>query len=167
MPDPTRNTGYIVRGKLPQGARIEGHQIQPITAPDKEQLPPAEVMARAFALMQRHMYEINKKAVDETQVFDMYLTQTLMAESELSITLQPSYEFTERIESVIITGPAGACTLQLGDREWSLVIPASGIIVIAPVAIYLGRNDTRMLTGSSSGNYALELMGHADRRWST
>jgi hypothetical protein len=66
---------------------------------------------------------------------------------------------------VLITGPTGGISVQLGDRVWNLTIPATGVIVIAPVAILLGRSDVRQLTATTPGEYTLELMGHADDRY--
>lgn len=55
-------------------------------------------------------------------------------------------------------------TLQLGDRVWSLTMPASGVLIIAPIAVMLQRSDLRQLTVSAPGEYSLELMGYADTR---
>jgi hypothetical protein len=88
------------------------------------------------------------------------------AGSSASLTVQPTYEYMpEKIEAIIITGPVGSINLQLGDRLWALTIPASGILVIAPIAIMLGRSDARILTSGTPGPYTLELCGIADRRF--
>lgn len=67
------------------------------------------------------------------------------------------------------TGPqltaASGFTLQLGDRTWSLTLPATGFLVIgAPIGLILARNDVRQLTTLISGQWTLELMGHCDDR---
>jgi hypothetical protein len=72
----------------------------------------------------------------------------------------------EKIESIIVSGPAAAAaTLTLGDRQMPLIMPASGIVVIAPVAILLGRNDVRQLASAVPGIWFVELMGIADKRF--
>jgi hypothetical protein len=83
------------------------------------------------------------------------------------ISLMATYDFMpERIEAVIVTGPpASVITLQLGDRTWNLVIPAAGVLPIAPLGIILGRSDVRQLTAAVSGQYTLELMGYGQRRF--
>jgi len=89
------------------------------------------------------------------------------AASSVSVTVQPTYDFMpEKITSVIVTGPTGVVSLKLGDRIWALTIPATGILVIAPLALLLGRSDDRILTPAAPGVYTLELMGYADRRFS-
>jgi hypothetical protein len=83
------------------------------------------------------------------------------------LSLTPTYEYMpERIESVIITGPPSSIIIvQLGDRTWNLVIPASGVLPIAPLGVILGRSDIRQLTAASSGQYTMELMGYGQRRF--
>lgn len=53
-------------------------------------------------------------------------------------------------------------TLQLGKRAWQMLLPPTGILVIAPVAVKLGRSDTRQLIGSIPGDWSFELMGYAE-----
>jgi len=90
------------------------------------------------------------------------------AGSSASVVVQPTYEYMpERIESIVITGPTGAVSLAIGDRIWPLTIPASGILVIAPLSLLLSRTDARILTPASAGVFTLELMGFADRRYKT
>jgi len=55
--------------------------------------------------------------------------------------------------------------LKLGKRAWSLELPSSGILVIAPVCINLDRNADRSLTASVPGDWSVELMGYADVRY--
>lgn len=85
------------------------------------------------------------------------------------VNLMPTYDFMpERIESVIITGPPAAqITVQLGDRVWNLVIPAAGVLPIAPLGVILGRSDPRTLTAQSAGQFTMELMGYGQRRFDT
>lgn len=55
-------------------------------------------------------------------------------------------------------------TLQLGDRTWNLSLPPTGILTIAPVKLFLGRNSNRVLSSPVAGDWGLELMGRADVR---
>jgi hypothetical protein len=55
-------------------------------------------------------------------------------------------------------------TLQLGDRFWNLVIPATGILEISPKRLMLAPYHQRILTATFPGQYALELLGYADVR---
>jgi len=56
-------------------------------------------------------------------------------------------------------------TLRLGGRTWSLSLPQTGVLVIAPVGILLDRTDERNLTSVFSGDWSLELIGYADARY--
>jgi hypothetical protein len=99
---------------------------------------------------------------------DEYQTAPITgAASESTLTVQPTYEMmNEKIVGVIVNGPPStSITIQLGDRQWPVVIPASGILVIAPIALILGRNDDRKIIAQTPGNYFLELMGYADARF--
>lgn len=156
---------HIPRPK--ENQRINIRQVQGITAEDAERPTAGEYMAKALIAIQRHLQDIVKKQIDETKVFDEYQSVGSVPISAGSLLIQPTYEYTERVESIIIVGPAGVVTLQLGDRFWSLTIPAAGFLILAPVAVYLGRDDTRQLTAGTPGAYSLELMGRADTRWST
>jgi hypothetical protein len=53
-------------------------------------------------------------------------------------------------------------TLKLGKRAWNLLLPASGVLVIAPVAIKLSRSDDRYLIAPTPGDWSMELMGYAE-----
>lgn len=71
------------------------------------------------------------------------------------------------IANVAATATSTPFTLVLGKRSWNLNLPPSGILVIAPVKFSLGRNDTRLLTSATAGDWGLELSGYADvtYRW--
>lgn len=120
----------------------------------------------ALALVHLHeqLGEAAKLLEDKSRPVDTYRPQSLIADSETVITVLPAFEINEVIESIIVSGPPSAVTLQLGDRVWPLTIPASGILVIAPIALRLGRNDTRQLVAAVAGDYTFELMGYADNR---
>jgi hypothetical protein len=152
------------RAGFQPGADIGIREPIPLTAPGEK--TPAEYMAEALIELRDNLKAVVKMAGDATKVFDQYQPQTLLAESETTITLQPSWEYTERVESLLITGPAAATvTVQLGDRVWPLIIGVSGYIYFDKLGVLLGRSDVRQLTASVPGNYSFELMGHADNRW--
>lgn len=54
-------------------------------------------------------------------------------------------------------------TLLLGDRQWNLTLPSTGILAI-PCKLLLDRNSNRILQSTFPGNWGLELMGTADVR---
>ncbi len=56
-------------------------------------------------------------------------------------------------------------TLKLGRRVWSLLLPATGIMVISPVAISLSRSSDRLLTSPVAGDWSLELLGRTDTKY--
>jgi hypothetical protein len=110
--------------------------------------------------------DMRRIAEDRSRPVDEYNTQTLVGTSVSTLQVNPQFDtMPERIESVLITGPAGACNLQLGDRNWALTIPASGILLISPVSLLLNRNDNRIISSATPGAYFLELMGWADERY--
>lgn len=53
-------------------------------------------------------------------------------------------------------------TLVLGRRTWSLALPSTGILVISPIKMSLAESNTRQLTSSIAGDWAVELMGITD-----
>jgi hypothetical protein len=164
------NTGYLPpNGRIPAGSKLAapiftrdpGKPIDPVY----EQKAVFSFLAAGIHSMVKQLGDLARQVENRSFVVDEYQIQGSLGTTESVVTVQPIYEFKpEKIESIIITGPAGAVTLQLGDRLWNLTIPATGVIVIAPVAILLGRNDLRQLSGAP-GNYSLELMGIADERF--
>lgn len=145
--------------------RIFGRQVPEVQAPDIDQAP-NQYIVKGLLKLHEQMQNIARQADDRSREVDEYRVQTLVPDSELTVTVQPQYDqISERIESVLVTGPPGAVSLQLGDRTWALTIPATGILVIAPVSIVLNRNDYRILTSATPGDFSLELMGWADERY--
>lgn len=138
--------------------------------PEQVEVPPIEkeplrYMALALVHLKEQMGALAKMIEDRSHPFDIYQPQTLIPESNNTITLQASYEMTERVTSILITGPAAAnVVLQLGDRVWNLIIGVSGYINLGNLDLILSRSDTRQLTATVAGDYMLELMGHADDR---
>lgn len=157
-----------LNGKLPNGAQL-GEPIftrQPNKPFDTDQQKTVfEYLAVGMHAMISQLGDLARQVDNRSRVVDEYQVQSSTVAAESVVTVQPIFDFVpEKIESVIITGPPGNITLQLGDRFWNLTIPATGVIVIAPVGILLNRNDLRQLTGTS-GSYSLELMGIADERF--
>lgn len=158
------------RSKLPSDAVIHPRSAanDPIRAEDAEEQTATEYLMSGFRQLQEALGEVARQTENRGNLVDEYNIGSITAAvSESTVSVMPTYEMMpEKIESVIIAGPpATAVTLTLGDRQLPLVIPATGILVIAPIAAVLGRNDARQLTSATPGMYFLELMGVADRRF--
>lgn len=153
-------------GRISGSAVLHTRNAMQQPVPDTEPEPDTKFQLIAMERIRREMEGIRRKIADITRPVDEYVSQTLLGSSESFLEVLPQFDtLNERIESVIVTGPAGLVTVQVGDREWSLTIPASGILVIAPVSLLLARNDRRTVTSATPGNYGLELMGWADERY--
>lgn len=156
----------VLHRKLPaEGARIiTRNPLQPQTSDKEEQ---AEDAVTLGLIHLREALEVVGRLIENrADLVDEYVPGGTGVATTAQLTVPPDYEFApEKIESIIIVGPAGAITLTLGDRSWPLTIPASGILVIAPVAILLSRTDIRQVSAAAPGNYSLELMGIADKRF--
>jgi len=110
--------------------------------------------------------DLSDLITDVSRRVDEYQAQGLTPDVEQQISLSADYEVDEIITSVIVTGPpAGTATLNLGRRAWAIVMPASGVLVISPIQMSLGRNDIRQLNATAPGAWTLELMGYADVRY--
>lgn len=121
-------------------------------------------IALALVHLKEQLASAAKQLQDRARPVDSYRVQTLIPDAESTVTVQPAYEGVERITSILVTGPPGPVTIQLGDRVWPVIIPATQILVIAPVQIELGRNDVRQLTAGTPGDFNMEIMGFADTR---
>jgi hypothetical protein len=156
--------------KLPPGASIRVRDKEtPIRTEDVEELSP-EFLARGLLDLREALGEIARQVENKGFPVDEYNTCTITgAASESTLTVQPTYEYMpEKIMSVLVCGPAAASVIvTLGDRQWPIIIPAAGIIPIGPIACIIGRSEPRSLTSTTPGNYFLELMGYADRRFHT
>jgi hypothetical protein len=161
-----RSDGLIHR-KLPPDSRISTRQPVDYRTADAEQ--ESETFEQlGLRDLREELKNIARKIENVGNPVDEYNSASVSgAGSSAVLTVQPTYEFMpEKITAIIVTGPTGVIKLQLGDRIWSLTIPAAGILVIAPVAIMLSRTDDRILTPQTPGAYTLELCGIADRRFS-
>lgn len=138
-------------------------QPEPIGVTDIESQP-QKYIALALVHLRNEMAKLAVQIEDRSRIVDEYQPQEITGEAFTTISIQPQWETEERITSIIITGPPGNVTVQLGDRIWPLTIPATGILVIAPIIVLLGRNDIRQITASTPGQYGLELSGYCDTR---
>ena len=141
---------------------------EPVTVPDIEMEPGQKFQLVALARIERALETIARKLVSQSKFVDEYSTVGgYTGISTANVEVQPQFDtMNELITSVLVTGPVSvAFTLQLGDRNWSLSTDARGLAVIAPVSLMLGRNDRRLLTSITAGNWTLELMGNADERY--
>lgn len=154
---------HIIRPKIQPGGEEHLRQPTKVEVPNIEQ-EPMKYIALALVHLRNAFTKVPKMLEDASRPVDEYRNQTLLADSETNIRVLPQYECAELIRSVLITGPTGAVTLQLGTRIWNLTIPASGFILISPLWLQLGRDEDRILTAQTPGQFTLELMGHADER---
>ncbi len=151
---------YVPRAVRP-GTHIR--QPEPITVKDIEDKP-LKFIALALSALQRQFRRVATSIEDRSMAVDEYQSQTPTGPVTNTLTIQPQYETNERITSILVVGPAGACTVTLGDRVMPLTIPASGFLLIAPVSMFIGRDDLRQLTTSAPGQINLILGGYADTR---
>jgi hypothetical protein len=158
-------TNYQTQVPRGQKKHVIEHLRQPegIEVPDIEHNP-VKYFSLALVHLRNVLARIPVMIEDHSRPVDEYRVQTLTPEATSSMTVQPQWETAEIITSIVIIGPAGAVTVQLGDRTWNLTIPAAGILVIAPIALILGRSDNRILSSATPGEYNMELMGYADTR---
>jgi hypothetical protein len=165
VPQPVQSEGGYGAQYVPRRAKPDIPVRQP-TGPGVSDIEsqPQKYTALALIHLRNEMARLAVQIEDRSRPVNEYQPQEIVGELETTITVQPQWETTERITSIILTGPAGPVTLQLGDRIWPLTIPATGIIVISPISIFLGRNDTRTLTAATPGQYGLELSGYCDSR---
>jgi len=141
------------------------HTVDP-RIPDHEISIAPGYLAESFDQLRREIRAVANLLASAARRVDMYRVQTLAADSESNVTLLAQYDMRELITSILITGPAAATfTIKLGSRVWStLVMPATGFMVIAPVAIQLDTSSDRQLIAGSAGDWSMELMGTADVR---
>jgi len=158
----------IVHQRLPPGTSFPVRdKDEPIGTENVEQISP-EFIRSGLLRLQEALGTLARLTENRGNPVDEYNTVPITgAASESTLTVLPTYEMMpEKIVGVIVNGPPStSITVQLGDRLWPVVIPATGILVIAPIALILGRNDDRKIIAQTPGNYFLELMGYADARF--
>lgn len=153
---------------MQHGTVLPTRKAPVVEVPYEEVEPSTKYLLTALARIHRALQGIARQAEDLTRPVDEYqIVGGYTGVGDSLVETQPQFDtMNERIESIIITGPVTTVfTLQLGDRNWSMSTDATGKVIIAPVAILLGRNDRRLLTSATAGNWTLELMGHADKRF--
>lgn len=156
----------IPRPKTPRTDRIPLRETTGISAKDIEH-EPMKYTALALIHLRDQIGRIAQMAVDHSQPVDEYQVQELQSQTinENILEVMPQYETPEIIEGIIFTGPgASPFNVQLGDRYWTLVMPNNQFLYMGPLVLCLSRNDRRVLTGGSAGQWSMELMGHADKR---
>lgn len=154
---------HIQRPKIQPGGEQHLRQPEKVQVPDIEQAP-MKYIALALVHLRNAFSRVPEMLEDNSRPVDEYRVQTISPDSETTFTLQPQWEAPELIRSILVTGPTGQVTLQLGQRFWNLTIPAEGFILLSPLWLQLNRTDQRILTAQTEGEYTLELMGHADGR---
>jgi hypothetical protein len=126
---------------------------------------PMKYIALALIHLRNELAKLPRMIEDQSRPVDEYVAQEVLpATVTTPLLILPQWEVSEKITSIIIVGPPGNVTLQLGDRIWPLTIPAAGFIIMSPVAVLLSRSDLRQLTFGAPGIYMVELMGYCDTR---
>ena len=140
-----------------------------------------ELLARMVVSHER----ISRLAFDRTHPVDEYISSpgipgpnsadSVPAPYTLGVQLTPTWEIPERIDSILVTVPAGVtcAALLLGDRVIGLygsataaaALPEPTTYSFEPVGMILNRDDNRLLAliGTPTiGPTHFELMGFAD-----
>lgn len=153
--------------KLQPGTKVRServvrtHKSEPWETTDIDVAPEAKWMLNTLARLYGELKNLSKIVEDRTKPVDEFTPQTTMS-TELTLEIQPTYEIPVRVTSILVTGPAGqTVTVTVGPRNWTVVIPASGVLVIAPISMIVNREDHRTITATVAGDYSLELMGWA------
>ena len=160
--------GGMKHEKLPPGAQVYVRDTGAPIRTVEEELYSPEFIAKGMIQLREALQDLARRSENHAHPVDEYNTCPLGGTSSVNaLTLQPTYELMpEKILSILVAGPpAAAVTIQLGDRFWSVNIPPSGIMSIGPVALILGRSDTRQQSSQTAGMFFLELMGFADARF--
>lgn len=155
-------------GKIQQGGAVPVRNMPSVSVTDSENTPAENFVILAMARIQKSLAAVERHVRNYTRLVDEYaVVSSYTAAGESVVEVQPVFDVpSERIESIIVIGPpATAFTLQLGDRFWNLTTDATGRVVMASISMLLSRNDRRILTSVTAGNWNLELMGYADERF--
>jgi hypothetical protein len=151
------------------GRNGETIPIAPVAAKVRLQdLPPSDrYLLIALNRLEKQFGPVVRKIRDVSKPVDEYSTESVVIDNVTTVTVFPEYtHMAERIESVIVTGPAStAFTLTLGDRSWDVLTNVSGLFQILGAGLLMSFNDTRSLVSATAGNWTLELTGFADERY--
>jgi hypothetical protein len=124
-------------------------------------------LVNALAAIERNLGAVARRLASRDRLFDEYQPQAFYAndvDSVSTLPVNPEFHY-EVVQCIIVTGPVTGnvpFTLTLGARVWNLQLPATGILVMAPVLFRLKESDTRTLTSATPGDWSLELSGYAD-----
>jgi hypothetical protein len=150
----------------PPGKPIHIREPEKVEVKDVER-EPMKFVALALIGLREHVKGLSQMISDKTKSIDEFNVQSPVALGITNLEINPQYEHPVIIDAIIITGPAAAtATIQLGDRYWNVIVPATGVLFIgAPLGITLSRNDRRILTPTIPGvSWTFELTGHGDSR---
>jgi hypothetical protein len=151
--------------KLQAGTILPG--AEPVIVPDKESEPNLQYWTESLSRVADDIKRIALMVDNMSRSVDEHQGAQSFSEQSSSIDVLPDFEAGEMITGIIVTGPpAASLQLTLGSRHWPLIVPASGILVIAPIAIRLDQRDQRNLTFAMGGPglLGLELMGRIDKQ---
>ena len=139
----------------------------PVTTGTAEISVPERYSLIALNRLEKVLGPLSRAIADVSHPVDEYATESVLQGGVTTVTVYPEYDkMAARIECVIVTGPPStAFTLQLGDRAWNVLTDISGKFQVFGSGMLLGRNDTRVLTSTTPGNWTLELTGFADERY--
>lgn len=148
-----------------EGKPITVRQVEKPAVPLIEH-EPNKYIALALVHLRNAVARLPVMLEDNSRPVDSYRPQTIQGESfATGISVPAQWETNEVIRAILVTGPAStAFTLQLGDRVWTLQTNAQNFMLMSPMWLILDRSDPRNLIPSAAGDWALELMGHADAR---
>jgi hypothetical protein len=144
---------------------VRGDQVvrEPDFVPGADRPPPEGFQDVAQGLILKELRNVASQLFDTSRPVDEYQSFTAVPTGHLTVEVQPEYEVDELIETIIIVAtPAATVAIQLGNRFWSIVIPATGVVTFENMKMRLGRSDRRLFTLGAAGALSVELMGHAD-----
>jgi hypothetical protein len=140
-----------------------------VEVPDSETMPPERFVMVALARIHKNISKLARTLDDVSRPVDEYQVNATysVVEGVTTVEVLPQYDiYAEKITGVLVTGPAStAFTLQLGDRSFGLLTDAQGRMLLPQTGFMLSRNDRRILTSATGGNWTLELFGFADERY--
>lgn len=146
--------------------RITPRQPIPVPTEFHEWEPPQRYIYYAMKQAAQEMRRLRMQLEDRTRPVDEYnISSSTQAQTICEV--QPQFDqFSERIESILLTcSPPQTVMLQLGDRQFPVIMPATGVIVLGPLSMLLDRNMRRIATTTPAAEITMELMGWADERY--
>jgi hypothetical protein len=147
---------------------------EPVTVPDQEIEISQRFLDQIVTRLERSAKAIAIQIEDRTRPVDEYTGafQATDAATQVEVFPQWNDNIRERITSILIYAPPNATgAVQLGsDWYMPVVMPPSGVLVIAPLSILLDRSDRRLFTltsasPSNGGPMGMRLSGWASGRY--